>query len=361
MQTRFIMTVAALLLVAGGAAGQVPPAAGSTPPDDTPSFKVGSTIFADWTYVDSPASNDAAGNTINQNSFNVARAYVNVTGNLNHRIAFRITPDITRESGSGSSLNGSLTYRLKYAYGQFNLDDWTTKGSWVRFGLQQTPFVDYEEGIYRYRFQGPIFLDREGFLSSSDFGLSGHWNFPGHYGDVHAGFYNGESYSRAEANDQKAFMVRGTVRPLPLGGIWKGLRLTGFYDADNYFSSAKRQRLVGGVAFEHPRVNAGINVLHGKDRPSPTVGAADSEGYSAWVAPKLPNGWELLLRHDELKPNTDTDQKRKRNIVGVAYWVPNLNKVTAALLVDYDSLQQSGFSPARPDDTRYGLKMLLNF
>src|SRR4249919_3988990 len=111
---------------------QVTPAAGYTPPDDTPVIRVGATIFADYTYNQDPTSKDADGNTIHADGFNVARSYINVTGNISHLIAFRITPDITRESGTGSSLNGSYTFRLKYAYAQINLDQWMTRGSWVR-------------------------------------------------------------------------------------------------------------------------------------------------------------------------------------------------------------------------------------
>src|SRR5581483_5067164 len=138
---------ASLVLVSSSAFAQVTPAAGYTPPNDAPSFNVGATIFGDYTYQDSPETKDADGNTINPSSFNVSRAYINVLGTLNHLISFRITPDITRESGSGSSLNGSYTFRLKYAFGQLNLDDWTTHGSWLRFGLQQTPWIDYAEGV----------------------------------------------------------------------------------------------------------------------------------------------------------------------------------------------------------------------
>jgi hypothetical protein len=362
MKIRFALAAIACGMFAAAASAQVTPAAGYTPPDDTPSYKVGATIFGDWTYQQSPKITDADKNNVTLSSFNIGRAYINVTGNLNHLIAFRITPDIARETGSGSSLNGSLNFRLKYAYAQLNLDDWTTKGSWARFGIQQTPYVDYTEGIYRYRFQGPIFVDREGFLSSSDGGVSGHWNFPGNFGDVHAGYYNGENYNKAETNNEKAFMVRGTVRPLPLGGVWKGLRLTGFVDVDHYVEGAKRQRQVGQISFEHPLVNVAAEVLRTKDETSVSVPQVDGRGYSVWATPKFgASGFEALLRRDELKPNTATDQKRKRDIVGLAYWMPNLQRVTAALLVDYDSLKQSGFTPARADDTRYGLKMLINF
>lgn len=345
-----LLIAAILALSASAALSQVTPAAGITPPDDTPSVKLGGTIFADFTRGDRVSD-----------AFNVSRTYLNVTGNLNHLIAFRVTPDITREAGTGSSLNGSLTFRLKYAYAQLNLDDWTTKGSWVRLGMQQTPFVDYEETIYRYRFQGPVFVDREGYLASSDFGLSGRWNFPGGYGDLHGGYYNGEGYNRAEVNDEKAFQLRAGLRPFPLGGIWKGLRVAGFVDEDHYQAGARRQRFVEQVSFEHPRVNAGAHFLQAKDRATAGAALVEASGYSIWATPKIAGPWELLLRHDELQPNKATDQKRKRDIAGLAYWVPNLQKVAAALMLDYDSLRQSGFTPRRPRDTRYGLKLLINF
>lgn len=359
---RIALAAAGTLLIASAALAQTAPPAGQSKPDDNPSIKVGATIFADYTWYSSPTVIDTDGNEVTMSAFNIGRAYINVTGNLNHLFAFRITPDIVRESGSGSSLSGSYTYRLKYAYGQLNLDDWTTKGSWVRLGMQQTPYVDYTETIYRYRFQGTTFVDREGFLSASDSGLSAHWNFPGNYGDVHGGFYNGETYSKAETNDQKAFMLRGTLRPLPSGGIWKGLRVTAFIDEDHYVRDAKRTRAVGQLTFEHPMVNAGFEYLKATDQTSASKPEVEASGYSVWVTPRFgKSGWEMLLRHDDLEPNKTTNQKRTRDIVGVAYWFPNMNKVTSALMADYDSLEQKNYSPSRKNDTRYGLKLLVNF
>lgn len=361
MKKKFLLIP--LLVLPVGAFAQVTPAAGYTPPNDTPSFKVGATIFTDYTYQESPKTQDPDKENVNFSSFNVSRAYINVTGNLNHYLAFRITPDITRETGTGSSLNGSLTFRLKYAYGQLNLDDWTTHGSWLRLGIQQTPYVDYTEGIYRYRFQGPIFVDREGFLSSSDAGFSGHWNFPGNYGDLHAGVYNGENYNHAETNNQKGFEVRGSLRPLPLGGVWKGLRLTGFADQDKPSSHGKRERHVGQLTFEHPLVNAGIEYLQAKDKALATAATVDAKGWSAWATPRFgTTGWEALLRHDELEPNKNiSSQKRKRNIAGLAYWFHPLQGVQTALLADYDSLERTGITPSVPRATNYAVHMLINF
>jgi hypothetical protein len=360
----WLIAVCVAAAASTSAVAQVTPAAGYTPPDDTPKFNIGATIFADFTYQDSPKTKDADGNNINPSAFNVSRAYINVTGNLNHYLAFRITPDVARETGSGSSLNGSLDFRVKYAYGQLNLDDWTTHGSWVRFGIQQTPYLDYTEGIYRYRFQGTMFPERVGLFASADAGVSGHWNFPGNYGDVHAGFYNGENYNKAEVNNEKGFMIRGTVRPFPLGGPeLKGLRITGFVIEDHYVESAKRERAIGQITYEHAWGNAGFEYLQAKDRTSATKAQISSKGWSVWVTPKLgTKGWEALLRHDNYIPNDAiARQKQKRDIDGIAYWFPNLSGKSLALLFDRDTLKRTNLTPAVPETTNYELKMLVSF
>src|SRR5688572_13286218 len=85
--------------------GQVTPAAGYVPPDDTPSIRVGTTLYLDYTTQVEPKGKDADENEVRLNSFNVGRAYINVTGQISHVVAFRVTPDIARETGPGSTLN----------------------------------------------------------------------------------------------------------------------------------------------------------------------------------------------------------------------------------------------------------------
>jgi hypothetical protein len=357
---------AAAVLAASHASAQVTPAAAKTPPDDTPSVRVGGTIFTDFTYNDKPAITDADGNAVHQNQFNVGRAYINITGNLSHLVSFRITPDITRESGTGSSLAGSLTFRVKYVFGQLNLDDWLTHGSWIRLGAQQTPYIDFMEGVYRYRFQGQVFEEREGFMTSSDFGLSARYNFPGNYGEVHAGVYNGDGFTRAEPNDQKAFQVRGTLRPFPLGGVWKGLRLTAFYDADRYVKHGPRNRFIANATFEHKYANAGFDWLDAKDQTSAKNPKVNGRGWSVWATPKLKpldeskSGFEALLRYDDLKPNKNVSAHKKRTIAGLSYWFPLLRGPSAAVLLDLEKVDYD--SPLnRPDEQRISVHALLNF
>jgi hypothetical protein len=350
-----------VVLIAAPARAQVTPAAGYTPPDDTPSIKLGTTIFADYTFQQQPQVKDSDGNNVRFNAFNISRAYINLTGNVSHIVTFRVTGDVSRETGSGSSLNGSLTYRLKYAFAQFNLDDWMWKGSWVRLGVQHTPYVDYIEQIYRYRFQGTIFAERDGFLTSSDAALAFRTAFPGNYGDLHVGIYNGDGYSKAEANDQKALQVRASFRPLPMSPILRGLRVTGFYDGDNYVKNGERKRAIFDVTFEHKYLNAGFDYLDAKDQTSATKTSVHGQGWSAWATPRTTIGVEALLRYDDLKPNTTVDGRRKRTIAGVAYWFPHQGSATAALLLDYEQVTFANIVPAQPRQQRIALHGLIGF
>jgi hypothetical protein len=342
-------------------AAQVTPAAGYTPPDDTPAIRVGAVLFADYTFTQKPKAKDADDNEISPNSFNVGRAYLNITGNISHLIAFRITPDITRETGTGSSLNGSYTFRLKYGYAQINLDDWMTRGSWVRLGMQQTPWIDFEEGIYRYRFQGTVFSERENFMSSSDVGATFHYNLKGNYGEIHGGVYNGENYNHFEANDQKAFQIRGTVRPFRLHPVLRGLRFTGFYDHDAYVKNADRQRGIVAATFEHSHLNAAIQYLATTDQTSVKTAKVKSKGVSFWATPRASNGWEGLFRVDWIEPNKSLDPTRTRLIVGGAYWFPHQGTVSSAVLFDIENVGNNDFTPPRADERRYAVHGLISF
>jgi hypothetical protein len=354
--------VAAILvtLAAPPARAQMTPAAGHTPPDDTPNVRIGGTLFLDYTFTSAPKATDAAGHSIHANAFQLGRSYINVTGQVHHLLSFRITPDIFRETGSGSALNGSYVFQVKYAFAQLNLDDWLPRGSWIRLGLQQTPYVDYAESVYRYRFQGTIFAEREGFLTSSDAAVSFHTNFPSNRGDLHVGIYNGDGFRRFEANDRKALQIRGTWRPVPLARTLRGLRLTAFYDADAYVKDGTKRRFIGDIGFEHPRLHAGFVFVDASDQTLPTAPKVDARGFSLWATPRTRKGIEGLLRYDRFEPNRDDDDRKTRGLVGIAYWLPATG-AQAAFLLDFEKVTYKNFAPARPTEQRIALHCLVNF
>ena len=372
----FAMMATLTVLRASAAPAQVTPAVNTPPPDDTPTVRVGGTLFADYSYTFAPESADADGRRFNANAFNVSRAYLNVTGQLNHVLAFRITPDIVRETGPGSSANGRLTLDLKYGYAQVNLDDWLWRGSYVRAGMIQTPYVDFEESIYRYRFQGTVFAEREGYLLSSDYGVAFRTQFPKGYGEVVGGVFNGEGFSKFEPNDQKAVQIRGTLRPFPNANARRGLRLTVFYDADHYSGNAERRRTVGLASFEHQFVNIGAEYVDAADRTAASAARVDSDGFSLWITPRMPLGplpvappagivrasLEGLFRVERRRPDRANESAKDRWIAGVAYW-PSMRAaaVSAAFLVDYELVRYHRFAASIPAEKRLAMHMLIVF
>jgi hypothetical protein len=372
MKQRFgILTAAcaaaAMVLAAAAARAQVTVAAGYTPPDDTPHVNVGGTIFADYTYVQEPTVTGSDGSQVHSNAFNLTRAYINVTGQINHLIAFRITPDVVRvgtvNGANVPGLSNTLAYRLKYAYGQLNFSDFTTKGSWMRLGLQQTPWIDFEEGIYRYRFAGTVLSDREGALTSSDLGASVHWNVPENYGDIHAGVYNGNGYSATQDVDsQMSFQVRGTIRPAPQVDILKGLRLSGFYDSDHYLTNAKKERIIGLLSFENPYVNFGFQYDNYKNQTASSATIVEGNAYSIWVTPRTSFGLEALIRWDRVTPDNSNSANKQRLIVGPAYWFPvTKHGVAAAVMIKWEQVRYMGAPNSKPNEESLGLFTLFNF
>lgn len=357
------LTTAVLMAASSSYAG-----AQATPSsEDGPSVTVGGVLFYDYTFAAAPETTDAAGAPIRANAFNVTRTYLNVTGRVNAIVGFRLTPDIVRH-GTGSGVDG-LTFRLKYGYAQFDLDRFTGpwSGTWVRAGMQQTPFIDGQESVYRYRFQGTVFAERDGRLSSSDTGVSARTNLPGGYGDVHAGLYNGEGYARPEINDQKAFMLRATVRPLPAGGpLARGLRVTAYVHRDHVMRDADRHRFIASAWYEHARLNAGFDYIARSDQSSPGAPAVASDGYSIFVTPffrRKGDGLEALLRFDSFRRDRHLRSTRQqRTIAGLAWWMPAVaGRARAAILLDYEQVLQRGEAATTPPDRRVTLHGAIDF
>src|SRR5205814_7080466 len=90
------------------------------------------------------------------NQFVIDRAYLNVRGQLNRKGVYRLTLDAARTSGE------RLLDFIKYAYGGVAFSPRAT----VLFGMQTTPLVDFEEGVWKYRFVQKVMSDNEGKLSS---------------------------------------------------------------------------------------------------------------------------------------------------------------------------------------------------
>ena len=328
MQRRILGAVAALVMVAGQAQAQAPAA---------PQLTVSGTAYAQWNY-------NLSGDQ-HLNAFDVTRTYINFNGKFANGVSTRITPDIYRNG------DGSLGYRLKYGYVAYqpNAGNVTYK-----FGLIQTPFVSRDEDLWDYRMQGSIAVDRNGVMSSADFGLSADAKLANGRFDLNAGIYNGEGYKTSEVDQRKDFMVRGSylLSATNDNSSMGGFRVTGYAGIGKAAAGVARERYLGQLSYrttQYTLAGEYVNVNNGGVKGSII---------SAFGVYHMNSQWALIGRVDQVDPNTDTDNDANTRIIaGASYQLsPNLR-----LLGDVDLLSHEAGDPDVAVDPRNQALFQLQF
>jgi hypothetical protein len=292
------------------------------------------------------------------NGFDITRGYIDIRGLVANNIRFRFTPDVKRVTDG--SLSGALGMRVKYAF--VELDDVLAKGAWLRFGIHQTPWLDFEESINRYRLQGTMMAEREGIIpGSADAGVGYLVPLPGNYGEINAGVYNGEGYANAESNRFKSFQGRATFRPFPAAGLARGLRVSGFYDLGWYDEGRPRRHGIFMVSFEHEHFAGTAQWLASTARPASAAFDTDARGYSLFGEVRQgTTGWAAVGRFDRFDPNRrNQDDTDRRVIVGAAYWLTWSATRVGVFLNDENVSYDPG--RGRPDENRLLLQMQVQF
>ena len=297
--------------------------------------------------------------------FAIKRGYLTVEKEFLPWFKGRITTDVTTVTDPTSNLDGSLSVRIKYLYGQFNAPDiaFLTK-PYVEFGVVHMPWLDFEEHTNYYRCQDTMFIERNGIFNSADIGvtftslLGGFVNedyqknvnsaYPGRYGSMSFGIYNGGGYAAAEKNENKALEGRLTVRPLP--DIIPGLQFSyfGITGKGNKDTNPDWTANLGFASFEHEYV-----VLTGQYFWGEGNQKGDDEnnkrGHSFFTELKPHKKFSVIGRFDHFDPNKDVkDDENNRYIAGIAYHIDKQHK--NMVLLDYDTAdyKQAGKS----DDKR---------
>jgi Phosphate-selective porin O and P len=284
-------TFAVMGLIAAGVAA---PLAAQNPSP----ISVGGVVYAQWAaQMDSlsPANN-----------FDITRAYINVIGRFNGGIMTRITGDIYRDGDATAA--GALLYRLKYAYAA-----WTPEGSplTLRFGLTQTPWVDWEEALWDYRMEGTIAVDRNGYMSSSDFGVAVDGNFNHDAFNFQAMADNGENYNKTPGDSHKDFAARASVRLLATddGGRVGGLRISGYAQAGTPTGGGSRNRYLGMVSYRSKMLTLAAEYVSTKDTLTTTANSLKKGSViSAFGVLHLgASPAAIIARLDVADPNTCTN------------------------------------------------------
>jgi hypothetical protein len=313
-----------------------------------PQLTVGGLVYGQYLYQLND-SLDAGGASVgHQNQFSIQRAYLNFLGRFSGGLATRVTTDIA-PTGAGNQ-----TVRLKYAFLA-----WTPTGSNLtyKFGLVQTPYIDWEETLWDYRMQGPIPVDRIGYMSSADVGagVDGRWNNE----QVNAQFlfFNGEGYSQGTGDNHKDAGARVSVRVAQTNDASRtgGLRITGYAGVGKATGGTDRNRFIGTASYKTQTVILAGEYVSTKDDVI-TGSILSAFGVYRFKGSKA----AAIGRVDVHDPDTDTpDNKQTRVIAGLSYQAHS----NLRLLADVDLLSYEGVATPVQDATRNRvlLQMQLTF
>ena len=287
-----------------------------------PHLSIGGLAFAQF------AGQLGAGTNSN---FDVTRAYLNFIGKFDGGFMTRVTTDLYQNA------DGSHTYRLKYAF-----INWTPSGSALtyRFGLMTTPWIDWEEQMWDYRMQGPMAVDRNHFLTSSDFGAGVDGNIDNEAVDFQASVTDGPGYGAAPGDQHKAYAARASVRLIGTdeGSRVGGLRLTGYAQLGAPKGGGTRQRFMGMVSYRSKEVLLAGEYAATTDSVTGQAVTGNVKGtvFSAYGFAHLPSSpVGLIARVDLVDPNTNVSGDKTTDIIGgISYQLsPNIR-----LLADVDNL-----------------------
>jgi uncharacterized small protein (DUF1192 family) len=306
------------------------------------------------------------------NGFEFDRIYFIVRSQLTDRVSLRFTME-GGEKRDGAGYFDIATKHLFIEVSKFGFD-----GSRLAAGLADLPWVPYEEGVWGYRFQGKVFADREGYLTSTDLGLGWKIDFPGKLGDFHFSAVNGEGWTKPEAGKYKDAHLRFTLTPIRSGwakNIFFGaFGSLGNYDGVPAGEPSERQRVILQGGYRGRRVRLMTSFLWANDPASRMVARhpslasrsgqlAHASGLSTFAVINFglfsdrASKWEFIARHDRLDPDRDiSNNEHQRWIFGGSYrW----NKYVQTLF-DYERVLVDSGS-LRPFERRLMLQNEVRF
>jgi hypothetical protein len=316
----------------------VSPLTAQAPPPAPPQVTVGGVVYGQFQY-DLKDSVGAAGvSTGHQNQFSIKRAYINVIGRFGGGLQTRVTGDIAPVGV------GNQVFRLKYAYAA-----WTPTNSSLtyKFGLTQTPWLDWEEALWDYRMQGQMPLERAGYGTAADFGfgIDGRWNND----QVNAQFtvVNGEGYSGGTGDKRKDAQLRVSVRVMDTDDASRvgGLRVTGYAGVGKRTGGGDRNRFIGMISYKSKQFTLAGEYIATKDTVSPVAADSLNLGGGASATGSVLSAYGVfhftnspvaaIARVDVTDPNTSTSPNKLTRFIGGLSYQVNAN---VRMLADVDLL-----------------------
>jgi len=259
--------------------------------------------------------------TIQSQSVNLDRAYLGIKYYFDDDWMMRITYDAAAETGK---LGKAQNVFLKYAYLEGKL---AGDAAVLRLGQSHTPWIDYEQGLWKHRYVSKVMIDEYKMDSSSDLGvgLKGKVDMFNYFVTVSNGNGYGAPTTNKGNNAGLDFNARVGVEPI------KGLTIDAGMKSG--YNGTKLSAVNGAAAVAGTKQDmtqfmvtygmghdfrVGANYINSKSTPAAAVGVT-TKGYGIWGWANVMDNFGAFARVENLKDNTAGAVKTDRTVFGLEF------------------------------------------
>lgn len=286
--------------------------------DGDSKLKLEAKVFMNTTDYKVDQTKGGALTTTRTRSTSVDRSYLGIKYYFDKDWMMRITTDVNNETGLGKSQQ----VFLKYAYLEGKL---AGKAAVLRLGQSHTPWIDYEQGLWKHRYVSKVMSDEYKWDSSSELGL-------GLKGEVGMFEYwvtatDGHSYSSAKSYKNNGTGVDTNIRVgvKPVDGLTVDLQLISGFNGSKTTNAAGTKQTLSQLMVTYGMgkdFRVGANMVNTQSRNDATgLTSAKEQGVALWGWAKFGHGLGAFARLENVKDKLAAvnAQKVARQVVGIEY------------------------------------------
>lgn len=204
---------------------------------------------------------DDGGETSWFHDFELTRGHVFLGVRYDHAYA-RVLVEGVRSASEGALLGvagDSFVFRVREGYAGY----WLFGHLEVRAGLLPTLTIPIVERSWDLRALNPSAIERVGFASPSDLGVTMVGHLPKEFGWIGVGAYNGEGYARPELNRGKNVEIAAEIHPIAIVPAAKPLTVFGSWQSGSSGTGLSRaDRINAGLAWQGDIVRGGAGFTY---------------------------------------------------------------------------------------------------
>ncbi|MDP9083882.1 MAG: carbohydrate porin [Pseudomonadota bacterium] len=336
----------------------------------TPDTRVGAVAFFDFSNISNQQNSNlpgAADVAPSGTGFDIKRLYLTVDHTFNEVFSADLTTDAQFSSSTTAGSGGVTEVFIKRLFLQAKIDDALV----VRAGAYNTPWAQYVEGLYGYRWVEKTMLDRLGFLNTADWGLNAGGALVKGL-TYSASVVNGAGFknpSRSKTPDVEARVAYSPLQGLSIGlGGYVG-HLGQVTVANEKFAKNTASRWdaaigytiaglhVGGEYFDAKNYKTVNSLAAGVYGTSAVVAATatgavpkdEANGGSIWASYDFGGKYSVFARGDVVKLSKDVLPGLKDKYVNVGVDYKPIKNVDVALVYKNEKVQHGSASLSGAD------------